>query len=335
MTKSENVEEPLDCVWMELDRPKDWQSASKSNATKEELKRRGQARRAGMKMPLDAKIAYAHGVIDRAMEKDVKWYIAFSAGNDSHVLSHMAVHTFGLNIPHVMSNTRLEYPQTYRNLKRWKQWLDSHGVTLHMALPDKRPHEVWAENGIPLFSKEIANKYVQWIRTGNDAHLKKVPAYLHEKFRLLRDAGIKLTDKCCDELKKKPMKKLVKSLGFTGAMTGTRMEESNARQLAYIQQGSLYHSTRNNQWIANPLSHWLESDIAEYQSRHGIELEKIPSESGRSGCVNCGFGCHLAQQQGTRNSLQTLHDINHAMWSKTMDEWGFREACEIAGIDIK
>lgn len=334
-SKSDLVD-PLDCEFIELERPADWQERKKSDQTIDELRRRGVMRRAGMKQPLFKKIDYALRVIERALAKPgVNWYVSFSAGNDSHVVSHLVVDVLGFKTPHIMSNTRLEYPHTYRNLKRWRQRLSERDVELHVALPDKRPQQVWAEDGIPLFSKELTNKYRQWLATGNDNHLRKVPKYLHEKFRALREEGVILTDRCCDELKKNPMRKLCRRLGFDGTITGTRMAESNARQLAFIQQGSLYYSSRNGQWIANPLSHWLAEDVKQYHRDRGIVVEQIPTETGRSGCVNCGFGCHLAQRDGVRNSLQILHDMNPAMWKKTMDEWGFRKACEIAGIEFE
>lgn len=335
-TFEHDIDDPLDCVFIELDQPPEWQTRNKSLATRRELSRRGKARAMGQKEPLWKKIDFAMRVIERAMTKDgVSWAVSFSAGNDSTVLSHLIVKRMGLKTPHIMSNTRLEYPQTYRNAKTWKAWLSEHNVELHMAIPDLRPDEVWAKHGLPLYSKEVASKYRQWIRTGNDNHLKKVPSQLHDGFRKLRDAGIELTDKCCDELKKKPMRAKDKQLGINGHLTGSRAEESNARRLAYLQRGALYNSTRNRMWLANPLVHWLRQDIEQYQSENGIQLEQIPTETGRSGCVNCAFGCHIEQAAGRTNSLQLLHQQNPKMHEHTMNSHRFQEACDLAGIHTR
>ena len=335
-TFEHNIEDPLDCEYIELDQPPEWQTRNKSLATRRELSRRGKARAMGQKEPLWKKVDFAMRVIERAMTKDgVSWAVSFSAGNDSTVLSHIVVKRMKLKIPHIMSNTRLEYPQTYRNAKTWKAWLSEHNVELHMAIPDLRPDEVWAKHGIPLYSKEIAGKYEQWVDSGNEKHLRRIPEKIQAAFRELRDAGIRLTGKCCDELKKKPMRAMDKQLGITGHMMGSRAEESNARRMAYLQRGALYNSTRNRMWLANPLVHWLRTDIHQYQADNGITLEQIPTETGRSGCVNCAFGCHLEQAAGRTNSLQLLHQQNPKMHERTMQKHRFQEACDIAGIDTK
>lgn len=325
------IEDPLGCEWIELERPENWQG-DKSDFEKYELSRRGKARALGQKEPFERKLSFAIRVIRRAFEKHHAWSVSFSGGNDSTALSLIVVDMMGLKVPHIMSNTRLEYPETIRNAKAWEKRLADRGVELHVAYPDKRPAEVWREDGIPLFSKEIATRYRQWISTGNDNHLKYVPEYLIPKLQKLRDAGIKLTEKCCDELKKKPMKAMRETLGLKGSITGTRAQESKARKLGYLQRGALYFSTRNGQWICNPLVHWLKEDIEEMHAMHDIEIEQIPTESGRSGCVNCGFGCHIETKKGRENSLQILKLRNPTMHKKTMEEWQFKEACDLAGI---
>jgi len=335
MSKFEHsIDDPLDCEFIELEQPEDWQSSAKSHATRAECSRRATALSMGQKMSFDRKIDYSMRVVERAMTKKVKWAISYSAGSDSTVLSHIVVKRMRLNVPHIMSNTRLEYPETYRNAKVWKKWLSQFNVQLHMAIPDLRPDEVWAKHGLPLFSKEVASKYRQWRATGNWNHIKNhVPKYLWDKLVALDEAGIDLTDKCCDELKKKPMMAKDKELGITGHLTGTRCEESQARRLMYIQRGSLYNSTRNRMWLCHPLTHWTKGDIEHYKSQVGIRLESIPTETGRSGCVNCAFGCHIAQAMGQKNSLQILAERNPKMHAHTMSNHRFQEACDIAGID--
>lgn len=335
-TFEHDIPDPLDCEYIELEQPEEWQNSDKSEKTRRELSRRGKARALGQAQSLSRKIDFAMRVIERAMtKKDVSWAVSFSAGNDSTVLSHIVVKRMRLKLPHIMSNTRLEYPETYRNAKRWKEWLESEGVALHTALPKLKPDEVWEQYGLPLFSKELASKYRQWYQTGNDAHLKKVPEYLHAAFHRLREAQIQLTDKCCDELKKKPMREIDKKLGITGHLTGARAQESNARRVAFLQRGALYHSTRNQMHIGNPLVHWMREDIAEYLRKNEIVVEQIPTPSGRSGCVNCAFGCHLEQAAGRTNSLQILYSRNPKMHEHTMTNNRMQEACDLAGILTK
>jgi len=325
----------LDCEFIELDNPEGWQSNSKSADQKEELVRRAKGREAGMRCPFPMKQDFAVRCIRRALKRlpAEQWCLSWSAGNDSTALSLIFRYEIGLKIHHVMSNTRLEYPETIRNMHWYVKQLEAEGIPVTIAYPDKRPHQVWEEDGIPLYSKELASKFRQWTATGNDNHLKMVPDYLHEPFRKLRDAGIKLTDKCCDELKKKPMRKVHKAMGFKGSFTGVRAAESRARKLAFLQRGALYNSKRNRQWICNPIVHWSHDDVQKLLMLYGVKLEQPGNGTGRSGCVNCGFGCHIAQREGSRNSLQMLHDTNIVMWNRTMIDWGFKEACVIAGIE--
>jgi len=324
----------LDCEFIEMDNPSCWQSADKSDEQRKEISRRALAREAGMRCDFSQKLDHTCRVINRALQRlpQEQWCLSWSAGNDSTALSLFLRKYMGLKITHVMSNTRLEYPETIRNMHRYKAELEADGVPVIIAYPDKRPHEVWKEDGIPLYSKELASKFRQWISTGNDNHLRKVPEYLHEPFRRLRAAGIMLTDKCCDELKKKPMRKVHKAMGFKGSFTGVRVDESSSRGLAFIQRGCLYNSVKNRQWICNPIALWLERDVQRCLDIYGFKLEQPGSGTGRSGCVNCGFGCHIEQARGRENSLQVLHRNNITMWNRTMKEWGFEEACVIAGI---
>jgi 3'-phosphoadenosine 5'-phosphosulfate sulfotransferase (PAPS reductase)/FAD synthetase len=327
----------LGCEFIELDNPKNWQSKEKTEAEKLEMSRRGKAREAGMRCDYYAKMDFTVRCLRRALQRLPlsQWCLSWSAGNDSTALSCVLRNVMKMKVHHIMSNTRLEYPETIRNMHAYKKVLESEGVGLTIAYPDKRPMEVWAEDGIPLFSKEITSKYRQWISTGNDNHLKRVPPDIREAFVRLRDKGIMLTDKCCDELKKKPMRKVHKAMGFKGSFTGVRASESQARKLAYLQRGALYYSSRNRQWICNPIVHWSESDVQRCLKENGVELERPGNGQGRSGCINCGFGCHIEQKAGKQNSLQILSVDNPQMWSRTMVDWKFQEACDVAGIKTR
>ena len=328
----------LDCEFIELDNPKNWQSKTKTASEKEEMSRRGCAREAGMRCDYAQKTDFTIRCINRAFKRVTpeKWCLSWSAGNDSTALSCIFRKYFAdKKVHHVMSNTRLEYPETIRNMHAYKATLTSEGHPVTVAYPDKRPMEVWAEDGIPLFSKEITSKYRQWMATGNDNHLKRVPPEIREAFVRLRDKGIMLTDKCCDELKKKPMRKVHKAFGFKGSFTGVRASESQARKLAYLQRGALYNSTRNRQWICNPIVHWSEDDVQRCLREAGVTLERPGNGQGRSGCIKCGFGCHIEQKAGNPNSLQILSVDNPQMWNRTMVDWKFQEACDVAGIKTK
>ncbi len=329
--RQHDPDDPLDCAMIMLPLPPHWQG-EKTAEDKEELSRRAFALNEGMAMPFERKLDYALRVIERGIKQEgVKWAVSYSGGRDSTALSFLMVEVMGLKIPHVMSNTRMEYPETVRQAALWKQWLAGRGVELHTAFPDMRPGEVWAE-GFPLWSKEIAGKVRKYAASKNPKHLARVPAELHPVVERVIAAGIKVTETCCDRLKKQPMAKWDKVNGIGGHFTGVRCEESQARRLMYIQRGSLYNSSLHGQWLGHPLTHWRREDVDSLLERHGVTVLRPGNGTGRSGCVTCGFGAHTENAKGRLNSLQELSRSNPKLLAAALDTWGYRAALDAAGI---
>lgn len=328
---AENNVDPFDCDLIEMHRVDGWQDRGRSAAANEEISRRGFAREAGLRGSLVDKLDFASRVISRLFTKTPNVAVSYSAGGDSTMLSHFIVAGMGKKPLHVMSNTRVEYPETVRNAKRWeREFLTPNGVELAIAWPDKRPPEVWEEQGIPLWSKHVAAAVRGWQSGGSTKQFDRLPEEIKQAARRLSDAGVRVSEKCCDELKKKPMMRLFKERGIEGTLTGSRAQESMARQLSFLQVGALYDS-RYGYWIGTPLVYFTADDVAAYHKRHGIEMERPDNGSGRSGCVTCAFGCHLPTEGGL-NSMQKLGKTNPRLHAIALDDWGYREALDIAGI---
>ncbi len=329
---------PLGCGWIMLDMPENWQG-TKTEAQTAELSRRGKALSAGMNESFENKLDYAIRVIERAMmiakTKGIKWAVSYSAGRDSTILSYIIVEILGWKIPHVMSNTRMEYPEVQRQAQRWKKWLEARGVEMTVVFPKKRPAEVWKE-GFPLWGKEIARKFRIWAASDNPKHWAAIPDSIKPAALRVRAAGIKVTDQCCDRLKKEPMAEWDKANGIGGHLTGIRCEEAQARRLMFIQRGSMYNSTLHGQWLAHPLTHWREMDLRKFCQERKLIIERPTDGEGlpsRSGCTTCAFGAHLAKADGKENALQRLKRDNPKMWETAMDDWGYRHALDVAGVD--
>lgn len=329
-------DDPFDCSMIMLERPKDWQSRDKSDASKAEMKRRAQMLSDGQREPLWRKIDFSLRVISRAIlwSKSQAWGVSFSGGGDSYVLSHLIANKIGLKIPHFMYNTRLEYDETVRNVKKRKEELATLGVDLHIEYPEKRPKEVWAEHGVPLFYKHAANAIELWQKGANSKAFNRLPKSVQDAARRLTEAGVRVSGKCCDELKKKPAMKANERLGLMGNFTGMRCEESRLRRMLYIQMGAVYKASKHGYWLAHPLVHWTRKDVDEYMQRNGIEIERPDNGTGRSGCKICLFGCHL-RKNGDENSLQRLGRTHPKFHKAVLDDWGYRAACEAAGIPVE
>lgn len=326
--------EAHDCSLISMPNMGFWNSKKKSPEELAHIIDRAQTLQAGINMPYADKVKHAKKVISAALKQHQHWAISYSGGRDSTVLSHLMVEGMGiLNIPHVMSNTRMEYPETIKMVTAWYARMRELGVECNVVFPDVRPHTLWKQIGVPVWSKEIAYKYRKFAASPTDNVPVHVPDDLVAEFRRAKAAGIKITEKCCDVLKKKPLKKFNQKLGIKGNFTGVRCSESRARRLAWITKGALYQAvTHGNQWIANPLAFWTEQDVATYLKVHQIDVLRPDTLSGGSGCVVCMFGCRSRAQEGTPNALQDLKTRNPRMWTAALDDWGYRDVLEFLNI---
>ena len=326
--------DPESCETIAMPRMAFWNSPAKTDAQKRHIIDRAQTLQKGIGMGLHDKLDYTCRVVNRSLKIGVKWAVSYSGGRDSTVLSHIITEVMGRrDIPHVMSNTRMEYPETIQQVKNWYARLRSLGVECHTCFPDKRPNVLWKEIGVPLWSKILAYKYRKFARSKTGKMPKDVPKALEPEFRKAKELGLKITDKCCDELKKKPMARWDAEHGVGGHIMGVRCSESRSRRLAWIMQGSLYQaSTHGGMWVSNPLAYWTLEDVETWLSDHGIEVLRPDTPTGGSGCVTCMFGCQSRAAEGTKNNLQDLKERNPKMWRAALDDWGYRDVLDQMGI---
>ena len=320
--------EAHDCSLIMLPNPEDWNSRNKTPQQKQEIIDRAQTLQAGLRLSYEQKCVHTEKVIKKALEQDVLWAVSFSGGKDSTVLSHFMVFGMGLKLPHVMSNTRMEYPETIKNVARWYERLRNAGVSCHSVFPKVRPKDLWLKFGVPLWGKQTGKKFSMFNRNDRDVISDSVADNLVDDFRKLKAAGLKITDQCCDELKKKPLALWDRDNRIGGHFTGVRCGESRARRLMWIQRGALYNSVGHRQWLCSPLVFWSEKDIYRYLSDNAITHERPSTLKGGSGCVTCMFGCHLQEE----NSLQHLARVNPRMHKVALDEWGYRPVLDLLNI---
>lgn len=283
---------------------------------KELLRSRGSVLNMRMKYPLDLKIAMAKRRIAGCVNEygQENCYVGFSGGKDSTVLSHLIL-SMGYKIEHTFSNTRLEYPEC---VKFTSKWCKKHKIKLNTVLPEILPQQIWKEHGYPMFSKSIAD-ILERIRKKGDVNPKKIKRVNG----FLKYKHVKISAKCCDLLKKQPMKKWAEESGKKVAILGTRAEESQMRRTVWVRKGCIYEN--KERVVATPLIFFTEDDINEYARRHKIRFADIYYKGmKRNGCYCCGFGCHVAEE----NNFMKLKQLNPALWKNVMDNWGFRKICE-------
>lgn len=158
--------------------------------------------------------------IQRTKELILEWYlqykgqvyVSFSGGKDSSVLLHIARSIKGCSdIPAVFCDTGLEYPEVREHVRSIENviWIK----------PKLTFKQVIEKYGYPIVSKEQAG-YIYDLRHSKSVKLKEkrmngggkngTTGKLSKRWRPLLDADFEITNKCCDVMKKRPMKKFEK-----------------------------------------------------------------------------------------------------------------------------
>lgn len=275
--------------------------------------------------------------IDYWGEKNV--YISFSGGKDSTVLLDL-VRQVNPNIQAVFIDTGLEYPQLKEFVKT-----KENVVTVRPKLSFKQVIEKY---GYPVVSKE-QSRYIHDIRNSTDKlRAKRLNGdkngnyKLSKKWHYLIDAPFKISNKCCDVMKKDPVKRYEKETGkkpFIGTMT----VESTIRQQWYLLQGGC-NAFNNKRQLSTPLAFWREEDILLYIKQNNLEIASIygdiveengklrTTKCARTGCTWCLYGIHLEKYP---NRLQVLKQENPNIYKYCMDNLGLEEVCKWLRVDYK
>lgn len=265
-------------------------------------------------------------------------YVSFSGGKDSTVLKHLVETTVG-DVPSLFVNTGLEYPEIQRFA------MSQPNVTT--VRPEKRFDEVIKEYGYPVVSKEVSDVIRgarNSLRKGVDSkRLQKVrglllnkngekSAYNCQKYEYLLDAPFKISEQCCNVMKKKPTKVYEKETGRK-PFIGTMAQESRLRQTSWFQNGC--NAFEKGRPTSKPLSFWTEQDVLEYIVTFNLPYasiygEILQDENGkyyttgakRTGCMFCMFGM---SQDGCPNRFEKMKETHPRQYSycmKSVEEGG-------------
>ena len=126
-----------------------------------------------------------------------------------------------------------------------------------------------------------------------------------EKYKSLINAPFKISPKCCQIMKKTPIKKYNKE-NKMHAMTAEMAEESQLRTTEWLKNGCLGFDMKNPK--AMPMSFWTEQDVLQYIKENNIEIAKVYGKiindtnliDGFEQLAMCDNGCKLKTSKCNR-----------------------------------
>ena len=334
-------------------------------------------------LPLAAKIIMTQQRIRQWYEYwDGMVYVSFSGGKDSTVLKHIVDSMYD-DVPALFVNTGLEYPEIQRFAMS-----QPNVVTVR---PEMRFDEVIKTYGYPVISKEVSQKlhdantakrsgYTDSyaIRQFNGVYQSKngkKSQYNVEKWRFLLDADFNISHKCCDVMKKKPVKQYGKATGRK-PIIATMASESRLRYQKWIQHGCNAFDIKEPK--SQPLSFWTEQDVLHYIKEFNVpyapvygdivptsEEEQVAGQlttfdilndyqgtlltttgCDRTGCIFCMFGCHLEKEPNRFQRLKETHprqyeycigggEMVDGKWQPSKEGLGLGKVLDYIGVNYK
>ena len=166
--------------------------------------------------------------------------------------------------------------------------------------------------------------------------------YDRSRYLFMLDAPFDVSNQCCKVMKKQPAHEYARKTGRK-PMTATMATESKLRASNWIKHGCNAFESKHP--ISNPMSFWTEQDVllyikennlpicsvygdvvTDYKSMGQCENQMSLADYGifdnerpllkttgctRTGCVLCGFGCHLEKEPNRFQMLKETHPKFH------------------------
>jgi len=292
--------------------------------------------------PLERKIMVAQTRIMEWYERhDGACAISFSGGKDSTVLMDLARRCYP-DIEAVYVDCGLDFPEV-------RQFAMSH-PNVTVLKPDMNFRKVLELHGWCYPSKEVARS-LYYARMGSDWAKKRfrglnidgTPSKYRQtrymKWAFLIDAPFKISDKCCELMKERPLARYQKQTG-KAAIIGTMAAESQRRKHAWLQTGCNAFDAKRP--LSKPLSFFTEQDILRYLKEFHIPYASVYGDivadkkgrlhttgETRTGCIFCPIGCHRDKV----NRFQRLATTHPKLYDYCINTLGLGELLDYVGVE--
>ena len=297
-------------------------------------------------------------------------YVSFSGGKDSTVLKHI-VDSMYSDVPALFVDTGLEFPEIRQFVKSVKNGdYPCFNSNINIVRPKIRFDEVIKTYGYPIISKEVAKKIHEGrsaIKNGNQNNYAsrqfdgtyiskngKTNTSSMKKWKYVYESDMPVSHMCCNVMKKNPAKIYEKEnqrVPFVGNMAS----ESRLRYNEWLAYGcNAFDASRPT---SNPLSFWTDQDVLEYLIKYNVPYCSIygdivendgkfkTTKYQRTGCLFCGFGCHLEKEPNRFQKLKETHPrqydycINggeyiNGIWTPNKYGLGMRKPLEFIGVNV-
>ncbi len=259
------------------------------------------------------------------------FYVSFSGGKDSVVMSHLIDEALPDNkIPRVYVNTGVEYFDILnyvRELRKRDDRIIIYNAGVHIP-------SMLKENGYPFKSKEHSHKMgtfqksgmtkaLMLYKTGKTKDGKDSRFQCPKKLLYQFEEGfdLKLSDRCCDILKKKTVHRYERESGRKIPFVGLRMAEGGMRSVrsgcAVFENGTLKRF--------KPLNPCTDEWCDWYIKTRNIKLCKLyypPYNFERTGCKGCPFALDLQKQLDVMEKyLPAERKQCEYLWKPVYDEY--------------
>ena len=176
--------------------------------------------------------------------------------------------------------------------------------------------------------------------------------FSQERYKFFLDAPFEISNLCCYVMKKEPAHRYQKETG-RNPMTAQMASESRLRTQKWLQNGCNGFNMKSP--ISNPMSFWTEQDVLLYLYQTKLPIcsvyGEIVKENGidgqmdledvfgkelfdldrptlkttgahRTGCMFCGYGCHLEKGEGRFERMKRTHPKQYDYIMRPWEEGG-------------